>query len=180
MAIYRRKTREIMPKRKRLGDLVQGENFLDVIMQMLIAEYGEGEILDYLTIEFQVKADKELDAIHADYTRVSELLAKACDAIPPIPELDTRRQFGDICKAHDDGFIFVIQRLQEYVDKATMLDKDLLCDMMQIVIAEHFDIEEDQEKLREKYGYSIFDQIAEQEKDVGYSKHRKKLEDSKE
>lgn len=78
---------------------------------------------------------------------------------------EKREVFGQVCQAHDGSIILAVETIQEVINKMDKLDAELINDLLQIVIAKHYDIEEDEEMLRKKYNYSIFDQIENEDKE---------------
>ena len=127
---------------------------LDAIMMWLYENFGRGEILEYTAVSLDLHSD-------VDYKIAADHLRHAIDSIPEESEFnlfgenlsDTQKlAFMEVWKVNKDNRAAALELIQAFVRTASSVsEREVANDMLQILIAEQYDIEDDLKMLEKKY-----------------------------
>ncbi len=127
---------------------------MDAVMMWLYENFGRGEILEYLAITMDSKDD-------ADYKIAAKHLRNAIEAIPEASEFNLfdenlpqsyNQAFKKVWHVVQDNELAALELIQEFVrENNNFRAHKVANDMLQIIIAKRYEIDEDLEMLRKKY-----------------------------
>lgn len=135
-------------------DDVNRDLCMDAIMMWLFENFGKGEVLEYTAIS--------MDASEGiDHKIAAEHLRNAIEAIPEESEFNLfgenlsdslKLAFIEVWKVNQENRAAALELIQEFVRSASSVgEREVANDMLQILIAQQYEIEDDLEMLKKKY-----------------------------
>jgi hypothetical protein len=127
---------------------------MDAVMMWLYENFGRGEILEYISIGMESMSDP-------DYRQAAEHLRNAIDSIPEASEFNLfdenmpksyTQAFKKVWHVAKDNELAALELIQKFVRENNNFRAHRVGnDMLQIIIAKRYEIDEDLETLRKKY-----------------------------